>query len=183
MMGAVDGDWNRLGKALAACRNSRGLSQTDFGRMAGISRTTVQGIERGKPMKRLTSALRRYAAGVGWPDGALEDVLAGREFTPRPRGDVRSASPNGLPLRVAHAIAEGKVLDTRIVPLTPHADAVILVMAKPAATNPQMRTALATWSHHEPAVLEALTDEVPQPRSGEPTLHPELLSQDPHEST
>ncbi|WP_176930390.1 helix-turn-helix transcriptional regulator [Actinacidiphila guanduensis] len=178
----MDGDWNRLGKALAACRNSRGLSQTDFGRMAGISRTTVQGIERGKPMKRLTSALRRYAAGVGWPDGALEDVLAGREFTPRPRGDVRSASPNGLPLRVAHAIAEGKVLDTRIIALTPHADAVILVMAKPAATNTQMRTALATWSHHEPAVLGALTGTDPRPPGSETQVKPEGLSESPDES-
>ncbi|RUP66753.1 Helix-turn-helix protein [Streptomyces sp. NP10] len=70
--------WARLGHALRAAREARGLTQADLGALADVSSRSVQDVEAGTvPKKRMPYTLSRVAAALGWPEGAVDAVLDG----------------------------------------------------------------------------------------------------------
>lgn len=119
---------------------------------AGVGRTVIQTIERGGGFDRVTSTLRGVEAALDWKRGSVESILAGGDPLPVHQpgeqdfgGPLRQGAYAGLPLRVTHTLIEGTTLDTTIVPLTPNADMVVVVMGKPTATPEQLKSALLAW--------------------------------------
>lgn len=70
--------WARLGQAIATARKSQGLRQEDLAERAGVSLGSVQNAEAGAvPKARMPQTLHPIAKALGWPDGAIDDILAG----------------------------------------------------------------------------------------------------------
>jgi DNA-binding XRE family transcriptional regulator len=173
----MDGDWSRLGRAVREARAGKGLSQVKLSELAGVGRTVIQTIERGRGFERVTSTLRNLEVALDWKRGSVETVLAGGDPLPSndpgaqdPTGVFRQSAYGGLPLRVTHTLVEGTTLDTTILPLTPNADMVVVVKGKPTATPEQLKSALLAWEEERGylARLARLFDEprgTPEPPS------------------
>lgn len=163
----MDEQWARLGRALAASRRAQNLTQADVAAAAGVGLATIQGIERGVTVKDVTPSMRVYAGIVGWASGSIEAVIEGGEPT-LAQADSPAVSgqalPDNLPVRVVRALAEGTALDTRVVPLTPDADMVVLIMGKPQAGPAEQRAALEAWERREGHLdrLGDLADDPPE---------------------
>ncbi|MFG2873335.1 helix-turn-helix domain-containing protein [Streptomyces sp. NPDC048338] len=72
------GAWARLGHALRAAREHRGLTQAELGALADVSARSVQDAEAGTvPKARMPYTLGRIASALEWPPGSIEDVLGG----------------------------------------------------------------------------------------------------------
>lgn len=72
--------WARLGHALRIAREHLGLSQDELAALAEVSTASVQSAEAGTvPKKRMPFTLAPIARALGWPQGAVDDVLAGAE--------------------------------------------------------------------------------------------------------
>ena len=70
--------WARLGNALRAAREHRGLTQAELGEQAGVSSRSVQDAEAGTvPKARMPYTVGRIASALEWPPGSIEDVLGG----------------------------------------------------------------------------------------------------------
>jgi transcriptional regulator with XRE-family HTH domain len=77
-MTAAEQDWPRLGAALRIARQHRGLSQEEVAEAARVSIASVQAAEAGKaPRARMPYTLAPIARALGWPAGAVEEVLRG----------------------------------------------------------------------------------------------------------
>lgn len=73
--------WARLGRALSQTRQAKGLTQQDLADRAGVSLNSVQNAEAGTvPKARMPYTVPAIAALLGWPDGAIDEVLAGGEI-------------------------------------------------------------------------------------------------------
>lgn len=82
--------WARLGHALRAAREARGLTQEDLADLAGVSGRSVQEAEAGTvPKKRMPYTIGRIASALGWPEGAVPAILDGAA---PPGGDWRPVS-------------------------------------------------------------------------------------------
>jgi hypothetical protein len=152
----MDGDWTRLGKAVKAARNSKGLNQVDLGALAEVKRTVIQTIERGHGFKRITATLRGVERALDWGRGSVELLLAGGEPLPADEpwellfpGQPQPGSGGQLPFRIARALSEGTTLDTAIVPLTSSADVVVVVQGKSNASPEGILAALRAWEKRE----------------------------------
>jgi transcriptional regulator with XRE-family HTH domain len=160
----MDDEWVRLGAAVREAREALGLKQAQLGEAVGVGATTIANIERART-RAITSTLRSVARVLGWPSDGIETLLAGGEL-PAPSDDVdivlrdgqgetrtlqmkTYGAPEGMPLRVARALAEGATLDTTIVPLGPGADMVVVVKGKPTASPEELRAALLAWEQRE----------------------------------
>jgi hypothetical protein len=148
----MDGDWLRLSRAVRKARNGMGLSQMGLSEAAGVGRTVIQTIERGRGFDRVTSTLRSLEIALGWKRGSVESILAGGEPLPfgepgerDAAGRFRQTTYGGLPLRVTHALIEGVTLDTTIVPLTPNTELVVVVKGKATATPEELQETLLAW--------------------------------------
>ncbi|MYS21355.1 Helix-turn-helix domain-containing protein [Streptomyces sp. DvalAA-14] len=164
----MDGDWLRLGRAVRAARGSKGLSQVKLSELAGVGRTVIQTIERGGGFDRVTSTLRSLEVALDWKRGSIESILDGGDPLPLSEpgkqdsaGQFSQGAYASLPFRVTHTLLEGTTLDTRIVPLTPNADMVVVVMGKPRSTPEQLKTALLAWEEEQGhlARLDRLSEE------------------------
>lgn len=70
--------WARLGQAFAVARKAQGLSQGALAELAGVSLGSVQNAEAGAvPKARMPQTLHPIAKALGWPDGAIDDLLEG----------------------------------------------------------------------------------------------------------
>jgi transcriptional regulator with XRE-family HTH domain len=160
----MDDEWVRLGAAVREAREAKGLKQAQLGEAVGVGATTIANIERART-RAITPTLRSVARVLDWPPDTIETVLAGGE-PPAPgdgedvvaqdgQGQVALlqaktySAPEGMPLRVARALAEGATLDTTIVPLGPGADMVVVVKGKPTASPEELRAALLAWEQRE----------------------------------
>lgn len=155
---AMDHDWARLGKALKAARQAMGITQEELAADLGVSRSVVQGIERGKAHSKPSMTMRAYARRAGWTAESIEDVLAGRE--PRPASQpepVAGEAPSGLPLRIVDELSDdGALLDTVVVPLDGDARMVVVVKGKPGASPEEIRRNLEAWRSAHRHLLEAV---------------------------
>lgn len=72
--------WARLGTAFAMSRRTQRLTQGELAERADVSLGSVQRAEAGAvPKTRMPITLHPIARALGWPDGAVEEVLAGAE--------------------------------------------------------------------------------------------------------
>lgn len=169
----MEPDWARLGAAVREARKIRGLTQAGLGDLVGVGETTVANIERGR-VKKITPTMRAIAREFGWPAAAIDDLLHGgpdpavTPGRPATADTAPEATPNeGVPLRIARALAEGATLDTRIVPLGPNSDMVVVVKARRNATPEELERELLEWERkegHLERLGEVADDPSPAPR-------------------
>jgi transcriptional regulator with XRE-family HTH domain len=176
----MDDEWVRLGAAVREAREAKGLKQTQLGEAVGVGATTIANIERART-RAITPTLRSVARVLDWPTDAIEQVLAGGDPPTTEGVDVVTrdehgqtyvfqaksyAAPDGVPLRIARALAEGATLDTTIVPLGPGADMVVVVKGKPTASPEELRAALLAWEAREGHLdrLGLVADDQDQPQ-------------------
>ncbi|MFG7942936.1 helix-turn-helix domain-containing protein [Streptomyces cacaoi] len=158
----MDRDWARLGSELASARkHALDLTQTEIAKQLGVSRSAVQGIERGDA-KRVSPTMRAYARAVGWADESIDAVLAGGNPTSaephgtetEPASDAAPTAgeaPSDLPLRVMHGLREGALLDATVIELPTNADVrmTVVVRGSPDASPEEIRRALEAWERAE----------------------------------
>lgn len=152
----MDRDWARLGKALKAARQAMGITQERLAADLGVSRSAVQGIERGKPHNKPSLTMRAYARRAGWTADSIEEVLAGGEPSALQSG-AAADPPAGLPLRIVDELSDGgALLDTVVVPLGGDARMVVVVKGKPGASPEEIRRNLEAWRSAHQHLLEAV---------------------------
>lgn len=76
-------DFVRLGRLVAAAREARGWRQEDLAQAAGMSRSAIQNLERGRPFRRMPPTLKRVEQELGWEAGAARIILEGGDPSPR----------------------------------------------------------------------------------------------------
>ena len=114
--------WARLGQALRAAREHRGLTQAELGEQADVSSRSVQDAEAGTvPKARMPYTVGRIAAALEWPPGSVEQVLDGGEI---PGGWVNTSVQEQVDETYAADILSGS-----------------LVRHMPGATGSQIREA------------------------------------------
>jgi transcriptional regulator with XRE-family HTH domain len=158
----MDQDWGRLGEALKAARAARTpkLRQEDVAASLGISRATLQKIERGDGFAKVTHTIRAYARLVGWTSDSPERVLAGDD--PQPAGGV-SAEPEaarplgeGLPMTVQDELErKAAVVDTEVIQLPDGTHVTVIVKGASKNPSPEERANnLRAWRRVQGALRE-----------------------------
>ncbi|MGW0914684.1 hypothetical protein ACWD1Z_23445 [Streptomyces sp. NPDC002784] len=72
--------WSKLGRALRESREGGGHSRKALAGMAGVSEKSIQVAEEGRvPRGRMPQSIPRIAEGLGWPAGAVEQILSGAD--------------------------------------------------------------------------------------------------------
>ena len=180
-MWPMERDWARLGAALKAAREARGLSQGELGERIGVKRGAMRNIERGN-FAKITHTVRSYAHEVGWDAGSIDAVLAGGDPTlaeaapeaPDERAALNISSGPGLsieaahaeelPLRIQAALSDGPLLDSLVMNLpgdddeNPDAQMVIVVKGRPGVGPEQVRRALEQWEQMEARIRRPKDD-------------------------
>lgn len=178
----MDQDMARLGTALKATRDARRpkCTQVEAANALGVSRATLQSIERGTASTKVTPTIRSYAHYLGWTDDSIEHVLGGGQ--PQIAQDTgvtessstrSSAGPARLPMRVVDAIeSEGALVDTALIPLGEDATMVLVVKGRPGASADEVRAsaspdeilaALEAYRRTHPEMRELATDQEQSP--------------------
>lgn len=166
----MDRDWARLGTALQGARKSRRpkLTQEDVAAELGVSRATVQNIERGKPFARPTATHLAYAKLVGWVEASAEQVLHGGEpALAEPAGNAEatgevSAETTRLPLRIVDELQdEGALLDSIVLQLGDDARMVVVVKGRPNASPEEIKRNLEAWRKAQRHLQAIDSDEEP----------------------
>jgi transcriptional regulator with XRE-family HTH domain len=132
-------DWGRLAAAIAEARRARGWNQENLAKAAGVGRSTVQNLEGagGYQYKRLPSSSAQIERALGWPEGTMAAILNGGEAPAPQEAEVpapaesgareRPAFARGMPLRIAHELSTGDVVDTVVLDLSREGQKVTLV--------------------------------------------------------
>ncbi|MCP3820134.1 helix-turn-helix transcriptional regulator [Streptomyces sp. A3M-1-3] len=169
-------DWARLAKAIEAARDTKGWTQVALAEAAGVSESTVQNLESGKGRKRMPSSLPKVERALGWRPGSGEAVLAGGDpslHEPQTHSGsaklraVAGTSASGevsaaeLPLRIVQELADGPLLDTTVMDLTPlgsDARMIVVVKGTPDASPEQIRKDLLAWAKAQ-RLLQSMGDD------------------------
>lgn len=128
MIGRMDEHTTRLGDAIQAAREAKRprLTQPQAADQLGVSRTTVQNIERGN-FSKITPTVREYARLVGMPDGSVDAIMAGRPYRAlqtvdepaEPEEDSAQLGGLGLSPAVEYELRQGQTLENMVIPLGP----------------------------------------------------------------
>ncbi|MGC4925627.1 helix-turn-helix domain-containing protein [Streptomyces sp. DT117] len=152
-------DWVRLGHAIEAARDAKGMTQVALAEAADVSESTVQNLESGKARVRQPPSVKKVEAALGWAPGSADAVLAGGEPTPTtpelPLGTSAAGDQPGLPLRIIQELSDGPLLDTTVLPLSGDSRMVIVVKGTPDASPEQIRRDLIAWAKAQ-SVLQNL---------------------------
>ncbi|MFD4912782.1 helix-turn-helix domain-containing protein [Streptomyces virginiae] len=157
----MDQDWKKLGEALKAARLARKpkLTQVQVAAELNVSRPTIQNIERGVGLTKVTQTLRAYAQLLGWTPESPGQILAGGEPTAAAHdADSAVARPlgEGLPMTVQDELErEGAVVDTAVVQLPDGTSVTVIV--KGASKNPtpeERQRNLDAWRRVQPMLRE-----------------------------
>lgn len=159
MMGGMERDWAQLGRAMARARRALGLSQIEVADAIGVTRTPIQGIERGNKFTKVTGTMRSYARLLGWADGSIEAVLAGGEPTPakteqsrqEPEPSPPLALAPELPLDVRYELSAeaGPVIGATVLAVpgaSPGSRMIVVMKGAPDASPEKIREDLLAWS-------------------------------------
>lgn len=177
----MDLDWGRLGKAVAAARREEGLTQAELASRAGLGRSAVQGIERGRSFSSPQPSHRLVAHALGWAHGSVEAVLAGGEPAAAPDRpsdaprleSVQQLSPveagvdallDDLTARVKGALLGGQVADATAVPMGEDGSVVLIwkAGADQELSTAQQRELEKKWSRIQRAAQNILADDEEQ---------------------
>jgi transcriptional regulator with XRE-family HTH domain len=175
-------DWKRLSGAVRAARSARGLSQEEFAEAAGISKSSLQTIERGNEFTRIPGSVYKIEAYLDeWPQGTAERILAGGDPPSgvRPEGvpptttvgipsvaqvPLRErAFADGMPLRIAQELTEGEVIDTTVLELSREGgnSSLVMILKRDDADNldpEQLRRDLEVWKRAKRALHGLATE-------------------------
>lgn len=155
-------DWGRLGAAVRSAREALGLSQEQLAAVAGVSRSTVQGLERGRvPKSEAPSSLPHIERALGWPAGTALEVAEGAEAPDvnapknvslaRPPAMARDGMLDRLPAQIREELQAGEVLGVDVVDLGPtSAGTRMIVVVKRDEGGPEpdpeaIREAMEAW--------------------------------------
>ncbi|MCX4543837.1 helix-turn-helix transcriptional regulator [Streptomyces sp. NBC_01565] len=158
----MDQDWKKLGEALKAARLARKpkLTQVQVAAALNVSRPTIQNIERGVGLTKVTQTLRAYAQLLGWTPESPDQILAGGEPT---GADTRGAGSElarplgeGLPMTVQDELErEGAVVDTAVVQLPDGTSVTVIVKGASKTPTPEERQRnLDAWRRVQPMLRE-----------------------------
>lgn len=155
-------DWVRLGHAIEAARDVKGMTQVALAVAADVSESTIQNLEAGKARVRQPPSVKKVEAALGWTPGSADAVLAGGDPTPAPSSQPEEAPQavdrSGLPLRIIQELSDGPLLDTTVLPLSGDSRMVIVVKGNPDASPEQIRQDLIAWAKAQ-TVLQNLGDD------------------------
>jgi len=184
-------DWKKLAGAVRAARSARGLSQEEFADLAGISKSSLQTIERGHEFARIPGSVYKIEGYLDeWPQGTAERILGGAEppgrvgpagvessatvgaptLSPVVRAPVRDrAFADGMPLRIAQELTEGEVVDTAVLDLSRSGggSSLVLVLKRDDAEDAdpeQLKRDLEVWTRMQRA-LHGITTESDHPEA------------------
>ncbi|MEU2603206.1 helix-turn-helix domain-containing protein [Streptomyces albus] len=158
-------DWKRLADAIRAARKQKGWTQVQLADAADVSEATVQNLESGTTRRNVPTSLPKVERALGWSAGSGEAVLLGGEPSPL-KHDADTSSrdvPDGLPLRIVQELADGPLLDTKVLDLTPlgsDARMIVVVKGNPTASAEQLRNDLLAWAKAQ-RHLQNLEDDKP----------------------
>lgn len=173
--------WGKLGAAIKAAREARGLRQIDLAERAGISEGSVQNLEGGEPRSRMPQSLAKVEPHLGWTAGSGLAILRGGEPTLAPVTHEAAATPNAgrkdrlrekLPLRVVDELeSDDPLLDSQVIQLPgiPGARMTVVVHGSPDATPEEIQEALIAWRRAEANLhrLPGSPDDEPRAANGQ----------------
>lgn len=158
----MDQDWKKLGEALKAARLARTpkLTQVQAAAALNVSRPTIQNIERGVGLTKVTQTLRAYAQLLGWTPESPAQILAGGEPTDAVARDVEPeparSLAEGLPMTVQDELErEGALVETAVIQLPDGTSVTVIV--KGASKNPtpeERQRHLEAWRRVQPMLRE-----------------------------
>ncbi|MFI6986111.1 helix-turn-helix domain-containing protein [Embleya sp. NPDC050154] len=166
----MEKDWKRLGNFVRAARSARGLNQDELAELAGVSRATLQVIERGVGFTRIPASVFRLENTFDWGPGVVQDILAGGDPPTGERSSSASQPPmrerafaDGMPLRIAQELTEGEVVDTAVLDLSREGSgsSLVMILKRDDAENidpEQLRRDLEVWKRAKRA-LHGITTE------------------------
>ncbi|MFC5888533.1 helix-turn-helix transcriptional regulator [Kitasatospora sp. CM 4170] len=178
----MEQDWGRLGRAVREAREAAGLSQVELAESAGLSRSAVQSIERGRAFGSPQLSHRSVAQVLGWTPDSVALVLAGGEparsapsatayqstvsVVPSPDAESVDELLDDLTARVRAALLGGSVADADAIGLGEEPDdgEVVLIWKRgqrPDATPEQLRADLKKWARLQRVAREILADDNP----------------------
>lgn len=145
----MEQNWKAVAEAIRASRLAMGMTQERLAHEVGVSRVTIQSLESGSPRTRVSTALLEVARTLGWPNGRVEELLAGGDSAPPVRHARQDEKPegSGLPLRIAEELEQGRTYDAQVVDLPGESGARMIVVVKGDndATPEQIQEALLAW--------------------------------------
>jgi transcriptional regulator with XRE-family HTH domain len=152
--------WAKLGAAIKAAREARGLTQVDLAERAGISEGSVQNLEKGGPRSRMPQSIAKVEPHLGWAAGSGLAILRGGDpalttAMPDTSVDPKEAEggrSRGLPLRIVDELeSDDPLLDATVIRLPGTGDArmTIVVRGNPDATPQEIQEALLAWRKAE----------------------------------
>ena len=153
-------DWARLAGAIETARDELGMTQVALAEAAGVSESTIQNLESGKDRKRFPTSLPKVERALKWASGSGEAVLLGGDPTPLASEEVAPSDALNLPLRIQQELAEGSLVDTTVLDLTPlgsNARMIVVIKGEPDATPEQIRKDILAWARAR-QLLEGLGD-------------------------
>lgn len=158
----MDQDWKKLGEALKVARLARKpkLTQVDVAEALDVSRPTVQKMERGVGLAKITPTLRAYAQLLGWTPDSPAQILAGGEPTSAAASGTQPESSRplgeGLPMTVQDELErEGAVVETAIVQLPDGTSVTVIVKSASKTPTPEERQRnLDAWRRVQPMLRE-----------------------------
>jgi transcriptional regulator with XRE-family HTH domain len=176
----MEQDWERLGEAIRQRRQAIGMSQIELAEAAGLGRSAVQGVERGRSYARPQLSHRSIAQALGWTAESIVAVLAGEEPTLSEAGAAPTPAPaaeganqgspevdtllDDLSEHVKLALLGGQVVAGDVIDLAPDdPDSVAVLILKrgkqPNASPEQMRARLRKWAQLQRAARDIFSDE------------------------
>ncbi|WP_037605809.1 helix-turn-helix domain-containing protein [Streptacidiphilus rugosus] len=176
----MDLDWAHLARTFAKERRVAGMSQDDLAEALGVSRSSVQKLERESADWAKVAALQRLAATYyGWAPESIERVLAGGEPIKtepdagdgaRPTNSPRQLAVNvirgelaaGLSERAIDALLRGRTVDSDVIDLPTGEDtaAVLIFKRGTGDDSPERRRAeLRKWARLQQAAREIFAEE------------------------
>ncbi|MGW6454981.1 helix-turn-helix domain-containing protein [Streptomyces sp. NPDC055078] len=175
----MDQDMERLGAALKASRRARRPQMTQEGTatLLGVSRATVQNIERGTGPTKPNATVREYAQLLGWTPDSVDRVLAGGEpvlrhqepeEAPRPKA-VAQATPE-LPAVLRAELAEGQILAHGVYDLTEDGSSrmVVVAMGPEGATAEEITEFAHAWRQRQRGLRQLESGEEGHDEQGNP---------------
>ena len=175
MMCAMERDWARLSRAIAAARDDLGLTQPELAAELGVGRSSVQKLESGHQYVKVMPLHRAAARRFGWTEDSVEVVLAGGNPTVRGwRGDTEPDADAGdggevdellddLTERVRAALLGGKVADATALEFDDDPDGGVVLIWKRGSqqelTPEQQRALRKKWAKIQRAAHEILAED------------------------
>ncbi|WP_216355894.1 helix-turn-helix domain-containing protein [Streptomyces sp. MP131-18] len=161
-------DFEALGNALRDARVASGRTQAELADAAGVSRGSVMNLEQGTPFRRVPTSLSKVAEALGWPHGRAMAFLGGRRPDRLPTALERQLRSTllSLPLRVAHELSGGELVDTDVVDLSvydPQTATHLVIVCKryaefSAGETGDSETDFAFWNYMQKAIHAAAED-------------------------